>query len=251
MATFFGEILPVASRAGEEEEEDDEDIEDEWAHDFKWTTEDCNDATRYHPVPSIHPFSLVVAVGNVAAAFVESYLTRRKAQSNTPKHKARACMYTSHSDSSDGIDKRIFTSDVDPPPHATYSLVDKLVTGNDILILCSGHISSLHTEEALEPPVLRGLATTEWTAPLPCPHLEQPNIVSGLAAAVLQRCQIHKKRALLLVCYTENMYVDTSSVNAYWGGLKSTLFHQEANKGETSLQQVIAHMVADKDNLYA
>jgi len=80
---------------------------------------------------------------------------------------------------------------------------------------CEYHSSD---PETLKSDFVKMLKTDSWQGTFSqkeCTFLETPNIVSGLAASVLQYCQIHHVAAALFVCYTETSHVDSQSVEAF------------------------------------
>ena len=58
-----------------------------------------------------------------------------------------------------------------------------------VIVLTARHVSDLKSDDPGT--TTHCLATDSVTAPPPCPTLPQPNIISGLAAAVLTLCQVN------------------------------------------------------------
>ena len=72
------------------------------------------------------------------------------------------------------------------------------------------HVSELKSDQSWHPTTpVYCLHTKTWTGPTPCPSLPQPNIVSGLPAAVLTRAQMHGQKALMVMVYNEVLVVDS------------------------------------------
>ncbi|KAJ8315422.1 hypothetical protein KUTeg_007572, partial [Tegillarca granosa] len=71
-------------------------------------------------------------------------------------------------------------------------------------------------------PFLRALKTEKFKGVALCPFLEQPNIVSGLPAQILTYCKMNNIAAMLYVCYTENLYLDSITMKTFNPLLRST-----------------------------
>merc|ERR550519_2823492 len=79
-----------------------------------------------------------------------------------------------------------------------------------VLVLASRHVSELKSDETNYPTTpVYSLVTKSWAGTSPCPSLPQPNIVSGLPAAVLTMAQMSGQKAALVVAYNEVLVVDS------------------------------------------
>ncbi|XP_047661068.1 proteasome assembly chaperone 1-like [Tachysurus fulvidraco] len=64
-------------------------------------------------------------------------------------------------------------------------------------------------------PFLRALKTSTFTHNLPCPLLEQPNIITGLPAAVLNQCQVQHIPAVLFQCFSDALHPDSVTMETF------------------------------------
>ncbi|KAF5898245.1 proteasome assembly chaperone 1, partial [Clarias magur] len=72
-------------------------------------------------------------------------------------------------------------------------------------------------------PILRALRTSTFTDSLPCPLLEQPNIVTGLPAAVLNQCQVQHSPAVLFQCFSDVIHPDSVTMETYKPALSNLI----------------------------
>ncbi|KAK3521786.1 hypothetical protein QTP70_018295 [Hemibagrus guttatus] len=64
-------------------------------------------------------------------------------------------------------------------------------------------------------PFLRALKTSTFTHNLPCTLLEQPNIITGLPAAVLNECEVQHVSAVLFQCFSDVIHPDSVTMETY------------------------------------
>ncbi|XP_066507906.1 proteasome assembly chaperone 1-like isoform X2 [Hoplias malabaricus] len=87
-----------------------------------------------------------------------------------------------------------------------------------VTLLSDSPLAEYKTPEYLNgssAPFLRALKTSTYTGSLPCPLLEQPNIIAGLPAAVLSHCQVHRIPAVLFQCFTDVVHLVSVTMETY------------------------------------
>ncbi|XP_066507671.1 proteasome assembly chaperone 1-like [Hoplias malabaricus] len=90
--------------------------------------------------------------------------------------------------------------------------------GLSVTLLSDSPLAEYKTPEYLNgssAPFLRALKTSTYTGSLPCPLLEQPNIIAGLPAAVLSHCQVHRIPAVLFQCFTDVVHPVSVTMETY------------------------------------
>lgn len=242
MAAAFGvwEVKFPSSRAVYDEEDDEEEelstLENESeSAEFHWRPWDVDQK----PLPS-HCSLLVLAIGEVAATFVEAhylsagseivaYISSKKSDEidfkkfcSPLKSGETSCLYrltTQHDD-----DSAVLCQCPTPVPqekafHWTEKLLENLKPSK-VVILSSAPACDYHTNtpENLKSDFVKVLKTDSWLEKFSqkdCSFLETPNIISGVAASVLQYCQIHNLAAALFVCFMESSCVDSQSVETF------------------------------------
>ncbi|KAI5629183.1 proteasome assembly chaperone 1, partial [Silurus asotus] len=90
--------------------------------------------------------------------------------------------------------------------------------GLTVTVLCDSPITEYKTPSYMNgnsAPFLRALKTSAFTDNLPCPLLEQPNIITGLPAAVLNQCQVQRLPAVLFQCFSDVIHPDSITMEIY------------------------------------
>ncbi|CAB1316539.1 unnamed protein product [Coregonus sp. 'balchen'] len=179
MATFFGEVLSVYSRAVEEDDDDlDAENEDEQIH--RAIEEKSWDA-----------------VGHASLWNERSRGSSR--QSIAPLPGEPACLFYRHRDNP-----------------AVFGCLQK--RGLSVMVLSDSPVAEYKTPDYLygsAVPFLRSLKSSASKSQALCPALEQPNILTGLPAAVLSHCQVHQIPAVLYQCYTDVISPDSITMETY------------------------------------
>ncbi|XP_056266931.1 proteasome assembly chaperone 1 [Pseudoliparis swirei] len=242
MATFFGEVLSVYSRAVEEDDEElDDNEEDEEIHReleekrevrLHWSPEVSQELKSGNKLPCS---AFVLAVGQNAARFLSAYVPtselweavghasawneRSRAVTGTTGEES-ACVFHRNKDNPsvlickatcfiaedqlfqwaekvfDCLQHRQLTVTVlSDSPVAEYKTADYLCSSS------APFLRSLHSAAHLERPV--------------CRSLEQPNIVTGLPAAVLNHCQVHRIAAAVYQCYSDVSGPDSVTMETF------------------------------------
>lgn len=236
MATFFGEVLPIHSRAVDDNE--DENVESPSVY--------FDLDQRYQDVPSLPAYDLVcVATGIAPSIFVQCYLvpdahqvmgtirlnpTKQQDSSNDPSGGVWGLDYSRRTDvlgklvhySGHGAgvlyclcDKEIpFESCAPIARHFVELSKSPRVTSVSFAALPASDYKSKGRPEF---PLLRQLRTfgsarngTEEVIP----DLETPNTVSGMCAAMLTECEVGDMPGTLFVLYTDTPEVDSTVVRA-------------------------------------
>lgn len=235
MATFFGEILPVFSRAV-----DDED--DELDSEFNETREkECEVVLHWGPEireellsgdNKINCQSLIFAIGEIACEFSYRYyvklndkpvgvvscgldVTDKNTLSQREMHDNSCFIYKvtkSHSSALVVIWHHKAT------PVQTFDIVTKVfhhISKNvEVLILTSLHVSEYKTLFKEVPFVQALISDSQQKSPI-IQRLDVPNFVTGLPATVLQYCQVRGIPATLYVSYNEADRADSINVDVF------------------------------------
>ncbi|GFU18717.1 uncharacterized protein NPIL_578841 [Nephila pilipes] len=232
MATFFGEIGPLSSRAV-----DDEEIEDQPIYNVTiGTRPECLDMKADCKL-------LIFTVGAQANAFIESHVLSDKAPDtvrylfhihytlNNSTGESTTCENDLKFKPGPGkvanavfIEPNLVVCDVSPKmPDEIASEVCELILSQinceEALILTSCHISHFKGDSPLmaDEPFLKSLATAKYTVKHTCsiPHLSAPNFISNFPAAVLTLFEIKKKGALCVINYVDRDSFDILNVQNF------------------------------------
>ncbi|KAH8030458.1 hypothetical protein HPB51_006890 [Rhipicephalus microplus] len=201
MATFFGEVLPIHSRAVDDNE--DENAESPSVY--------FDLDQRYQDVASLPAYDLVcVATGIAPSIFVQCYLL-------PDSHQVLGTIRLNPTKQQDCPQRRLGTGL--QPSHRRLGQADSLSGPRASLRCASRHCrpSDYKSKGRPEFPLLRQLRTfgsarngTEEAIP----DLETPNTVSGMCAAVLTECEVGDMPGTLFVLYTDTPEVDSTVVRA-------------------------------------
>ncbi|KAL2095431.1 hypothetical protein ACEWY4_010150 [Coilia grayii] len=257
MATFFGEVLSVYSRAVEEDDRDDEDgeneedveirreLEEKRKVHLKWCSEECQ-AIEENSDKKRLCSHLVIAVGTNAAGFVSAFILnsaswhrvgwlsvwneRSRGSGPMPAPPAPGepgCVIYQQKD-----DDSVLICQC-----TCYVAEDQLFQWTEQLFMCLQKrgltvtvLSDVPVAEYKTPdyihgsdvPFLRALSTSAYKGGVICPFVEQPNIVTGLPAAVLCHCQVHGIPAVLYQNYSDVIGADSYTMEAYRLAVSST-----------------------------
>ncbi|XP_068698409.1 proteasome assembly chaperone 1-like isoform X1 [Montipora foliosa] len=272
MAASFGvwEVRFPSSRAvydDDEDEDEDPSILEEYSKSivFHWAP-DVSESFQTS-LPRECPL-LVLAFGEVAATFLEAHLLKAESKilacisprkENEPnfenlcvvtKSAANSCLYRAS-----GHNEAVICHCRNPvPPERAFHWTEKLFQNfkpSQVVILTSSPACEYHTSDPgnLKSDFIKVLKTDSWQERIPekeCSFLETPNIVSGLAASVLQYCQIYHLAAALFVCYTESSQVDSRSVEAFQFLLKTSPLNSLPQASDDQVMRVLKSLGAGK-----
>lgn len=243
MATFFGEVLSVYSRAVEEEEEEVEE-ENEEDEEIRRELEKKREVVL-HWSPDVSEalssgnklqFSdFILAVGHNAASFLSAFVLssanwdtvghasvwneRSRAVTGQNSHEA-ACVFHRRQDKPSVLICQVtcYLAE-DQLFQWTEKVFDCLqLRGLNVTVLSDGSVSDYKTADYLcssSAPFLRSLHTDAFSDRPVCPPLEQPNIVTGLPAAVLNHCQVRRLAAVVYQCYSDVIGPDSVTMETY------------------------------------
>lgn len=258
MATFHGEILPVISRAVDEEEEENAPKPRELQH--KWTSNTVEKILECD--------NLIFAVGEVASSFIEIYYELRDSNKVLEiieiDRNEDDCTYEAISKQPNVVStvykkleperKNIFVtckSYISPEqiwPWTTqfFNLVQ---CSNDVFVLSSSTIHEYKCEDmySVNTPLVRSLSTLKSPSCHPAfPVLEQPNMMKNIPAAVITHCQFHNIHATAYICYTENMRLDSMSIQSFSKLCDTPQFKTSTTNPEI-LSKKISHAVKNSN----
>ncbi|XP_067143954.1 proteasome assembly chaperone 1-like [Centruroides vittatus] len=220
MATFFGEVLPVRSRAVDDEEEKDVPVERLYME-KQLGLQKCN--------------LFVFSIGSNASTFNEIYVLPQDAQLLT--HVRGETIIEDNQEEYMGLSYRkssklvgslyrkgsvlFFICKERIRPEQAFPLAKQLIdsiSSSCVLILCDYYFSEYkhNFTEILQIPFLRCLRTSKYNdKEVNFPLLRQPNTVSGLEAAILTECEVKNIPAELIVSYTDQCCLDVNCVKSF------------------------------------
>ncbi|XP_021359417.1 proteasome assembly chaperone 1-like [Mizuhopecten yessoensis] len=263
MATFFGEILPVSSRAVDDDDDDDDlepldcDLWMRWSEKAQADMKTSDDGT-------LQCHTLVVAIGPAATGFARVYILHEEFDliggifGGIKEHDFNTFQQTSPTDKTCYLYRStqnplimVCQCNVDISPEQSYSFVTKLFAGINlnttyISILCTCSTSEYKSDIPIldmQPPFLRALKSAKFAGTPLCPYVEQPNVIAGLPAQLLSSCQIHGHRAVLYCCYTDTIYLTSAMMKTYIPLLNSTPIKDVIQKNphaEKELKKIVA-----------
>ncbi|NP_001090485.1 proteasome assembly chaperone 1 [Xenopus laevis] len=287
MATFFGEVQSVFSRAVDEEEEDEDDDEEEEEDReiiaelerkrevrVTWNPE-LTAAIESSPGKRLPCSSVILSVGDNATGFVSSYIlssgswevagsvtlwNERCRDCNVRKDflpaPSSCTFYRSITDPTVLLCQcncHVAEDQLFQWCEKVFGSLEKSSLKVTVLSTCP--VSEYKTPEStysLPVPFLKALRTSEYREEVPCPLLEQPNIVDGLPAAVLSHCQVLGIPAVFYQCYTDISKLDSVTIKAFRpllsSGSLSRLAADSANIQETLRKTVKLNEI--QSNLY-
>ncbi|XP_028277396.1 proteasome assembly chaperone 1 [Parambassis ranga] len=242
MATFFGEVLSVYSRAVEEDDEDlEENEEDEQIRreleekrevQLHWSPE-VSDSLRSGNKLQCSDF--ILAVGYNAASFLSAYVLsssnwdkvghssvwneRSRALSDQSSEES-ACVFYRHKDNPSVLMCQVTCYIAEDQ---LFQWAEKVFDclqhrGLNVTVLSDCSVADYKTADYLcgsSAPFLRSLHTSAFSNQHVCQSLEQPNIVTGLSAAVLNHCQVHHIAAVVYQCYSDVIGPDSVTMETY------------------------------------
>ncbi|XP_051870303.1 proteasome assembly chaperone 1 [Pristis pectinata] len=269
MATFFGEVVSVFSRAVEEEEEEEDeeirrelagcrDISIQWGSESRTSTEDT--ASLSFPCSAF-----LVAVGDNAVGFLNSFVqccgswevigavtlwneqVKRKNTLDKQFPPDSSCLlYRLTSNPT------ILTCQCncyvaeDQLFQWAEKVFEKIQSRNlNVIVLSSSSVTEYKSSRSIPSipvPFLRALKTNALQETLHCQLLEQPNVISGLPAAVLTYCQVRQIPAVLYHCYSDITKLDTLTIEAFKPVLACRSLHslvKDTSRSAEILKQLV------------
>ncbi|XP_027887885.1 proteasome assembly chaperone 1 [Xiphophorus couchianus] len=242
MATFFGEVLSVYSRAVEEDDEELEENEED--EQIRRELEEKR-TVHLHWNPEISELlragnkvqcsSFILAVGHNAASFLSAYILasanwdvvgravawNEMSRSGTgPSGEGSACVFYRHKDEPAALICHVTCQMAEDQLFQwTEKVFGYLQTrGLTVTVLSDSSVADYKTADYLcssSAPFLRSLCSSAFSDQPVCQSLEQPNIITGLPAAVLNHCQVHSIAAAVYQCYSDVTGPDSITMDKY------------------------------------
>ncbi|XP_060764232.1 proteasome assembly chaperone 1 [Neoarius graeffei] len=273
MATFFGEVLSVYSRAVEEDDYDDmekeneedlqirREIEEKREVHIKW----CPEVSKaVESSEKLQCSDLIIAVGPNAAGFVSAYvlsseswtqvgwvsLWNEKSHGSTrpdtaPLPGEPGCVFYQQKSCSSVLicQCTCYIAEDQLFQWAEKVLGSMQSRGLTVTVLSNSPLTEYKTPHYMNgnvAPFVRALKTSTFPDNLPCPLLEQPNIITGLPAAVLNQCQVQHIPAVLFQCFSDVLHPDSVTMETYKPALSnlSTRIKLETNPNMEILQKL-------------
>ncbi|XP_075957355.1 proteasome assembly chaperone 1 [Anarhichas minor] len=242
MATFFGEVLSVYSRAVEEDEEElDENEEDEEIRreleekrevHLHWSPEVSESLKSGNKLPCS---DFLLAVGHNAARFLSVYVLTSESWDAV----GHASVWNERSRPGAGITSEesacVFYRHKNNPSvlicqTTCYIAEDQLFQWTEkvfdvlqhrqlnVTVLSDSSLAEYKTSDYLcgsSTPFLRSLHTAAFSGQPVCQSLEQPNIITGLPAAVLNHCEVHRVATVVYQCYSDVTGPDSVTMETF------------------------------------
>uniref|UniRef100_A0A8D3A6G5 Proteasome assembly chaperone 1 n=1 Tax=Scophthalmus maximus TaxID=52904 RepID=A0A8D3A6G5_SCOMX len=278
MATFFGEVLSVYSRAVEEDDEDPEqDEEDEQIRreleekrevHLRWSPEVSELLKSGNKLPCRE---FILAVGHNAAKFLSVYVLT-SANWDTLGHasvwneRSRAVTGQSSEESACVFYRHKENPTVMICQVTCYVAEDQLFQWTEKVFDCLQHrelsvtvlsdssVADYKTADYLctsSAPFLRSLHTGTFSGQPVCQSLEQPNIITGLPAAVLNHCQVQRIATVVYQCYSDVIGPDSVSMETFKPALtKLTKSIQLNSSPNTDILRKMVKTTDIQSNLY-
>ncbi|CAL1531660.1 unnamed protein product [Lymnaea stagnalis] len=235
MATFFGEVLDVRSRAVDDDEDEDELLKNLSEPVILWSKEIQEELEKSQD-KKFSCSNCVIAYGIEANAFTDIYITQKGYKkiggifpsvqddetwaSLKASSRDKSCfLYQSLNDPSVLVCQ--CNRDVLPEESFWWAklFIDKLnLSSANITILATSSTGTYCSDtpaSELETPFLRALKTDKFDGTLACQTLEQPNLLTGFPAMLMTFFQIHQQKAVIYVCYTETKYMNIMDVKTF------------------------------------
>ncbi|XP_067849395.1 proteasome assembly chaperone 1 [Heptranchias perlo] len=242
MATFFGEVMSVFSRAVEEDEDEEDQairraLEGRREISIQWSAESST-STESTAELSFPCSTFLIAVGHNAVGFLTSFVQ----SSGSWEVIGAVKLWNERVKGTDTLDQQFPTNSscllyrLTSNPMilacqcSCYVAEDQLfqwtekVFGNiqkrnlDVIVLSSCSVTEYKSSTPISNisvPFLRALKTNASQETPHCPLLEQPNVISGLPAAVLSYCQVRQIPAVHYHCYSDVTTLDSLTIEAF------------------------------------
>lgn len=213
MASYFGEIIEPSTRALFDEFEDDDDVKTNKRLQLVWNQN----------APTTVDLFFVVH-GRLSLAFAEAYLV----DDNTSLI-GEINLQQDNDDSHKSLPSRIYLEGTTliclVSPSCTSDLAFQFVENISTILKNSKRVIVLTNEtiykfktafiNELPPAFMRELKTSTDTSKELADKLPIPNIITGIPGAVATWCQIFKKSASILICYTDQQRLDSVTALPY------------------------------------
>lgn len=248
MATFFGEVVSRFSRAVEEDDEElmEEDEEDREIRrelqkkrevHVQWSPE-ISLLNEKHIDQTLPCSNFILAIGQNAGGFLSSFILNSEKWdvigSVSLWNERCKIFHTTEFQAPTDLSCVLYRLRSDPTVFSCqcncYVAEDQQFQWTEkvfsriqkrelrVTILSTYPVADYRTSDStymLPVPFLRALRTKYFKETTCCPVLEQPNVATGLPAAVLSYCQVWQIPAVLYHCYTDVCNPDSITVKAF------------------------------------
>ncbi|KFM62316.1 Proteasome assembly chaperone 1, partial [Stegodyphus mimosarum] len=231
MASFFGEVRDLSSRAVDDDETEDYPV-------FSLTSEVTDDFEKFKS----HCELVLFAVGDISTAFVKCYFchddTKLLMTVNYLRDKSdEDSLLTGHIKNSISskqlkacsvysIDCNVAVCEILPniPEEINVDLCSMIVKNlacARAVVFTTCHMSAYKcvNPNVSETSFLRSLATSQYLMNNTCkiPTLSPPNFLANFPAAVLTEFEVNNKPAVAVICYVHSNSLDSVSVEIFEG----------------------------------
>ncbi|XP_074115876.1 proteasome assembly chaperone 1 [Cotesia typhae] len=205
MSSLFGEVVYPSSRAFWSEEDDDTQENIDNSSIFKI---DIKDITTIN--------SLIVIETDLLTDFIkESVLNKSEIVGTITRPSASGCTSTLYALTGDIYILLVGAVDLATSGVFVDAISGLLEKAKDIVALTSNHVSQLKTKINEESPSFLRLLSTKKAKDVmkDVPRLNQPNIVSGVAAGVISYAEVMNKSGVLYIIYLDSFSLDSSTAS--------------------------------------
>ncbi|XP_077977860.1 proteasome assembly chaperone 1-like [Glandiceps talaboti] len=260
MATFFGEVLDVASRAfdADDDEDDDEKITPPSSPVLRWSPEIRNEIKQSED-SVLNCSLLLLAIGPAPTGFVQSYVLREDYEhigvivSGLRTKDSNSFQQTLHTDKTCFVYRLKRRPDIvicqcnarvsaDQAFHWTEKLFSS-IKKSCVVILASSQVTEYKALEQNQTiPFIKCLCSSVFTEKPVCAYLPQPNTVSELPSAVLNFCQVHSIPSVLYMAYLDSAHLDIASMKVFLPVLDNVLLKEVSKvngKADNSLKKLV------------
>jgi proteasome assembly chaperone 1 len=266
---MFGDnLLSTCSYSRAVDDDDDDELtqlELKRCLEFRWNSDFTSGNIPCH--------NFVVAVGQAAVGFVQAYILSNEMHEQLAMFRCTNGMLDDSLEEAHGLRRRvewngtiyrlanspniiIVQCSIPLDPALTNDWMRQITSS---INLRSAHMTALMTYgwgeyrttlSSSERPdnLMRCLRSSSCTDKLPCPLLEQPNMMSGLPAQVLTYCQINKMPCMVLACYCNIAQLDSDTLRAFYRVCSTTgisRFVKESEKTKEHIAMVLKQLRSD------
>ncbi|XP_038059023.1 proteasome assembly chaperone 1-like [Patiria miniata] len=235
MATFFGEVINLPSRAVDDDEEEEEDEtqsrfpepELQWKHDFQKDIEQS-------PGKRFGCEMLIIGIGPAATGFLDAYILWDDPtivgtiDCDPNRSEVRPESVAGHRTCSVYRLKRqpevlVCQCKHEIVPEMCHIWTEKMFQDLDttklqVIVMDTAPTTEYRTQMSpseMSTPFLRSLQSQTHSSKLQCQVLESPNVVKGLSAAVLSHCHIFGVSCVVYVGFLDGLFLHTDDIKVF------------------------------------
>ncbi|KAA8586539.1 hypothetical protein FQN60_000375, partial [Etheostoma spectabile] len=220
MATFFGEVLSVYSRAVEEDEEELDEDEEDGEIRRELEEKSCCGMLRGSVFTGFLSVYVLTSENWAAVGHASVWNERSRAGTGITSEEETACAFYRHKDNPSVLICQATCYIAEDQLFQWTEKVFNCLQHRDlnVTVLSDSSVAEYKTADYLcysSAPFLRSLHTGAFSGQSVCQSLEQPNIVTGLPAAVLNQCEVHRIAAVVYQCYSDVTGPDSVTMETY------------------------------------